>query len=163
LNYLIILILIAVVVGPIFGLMPSSKQKRQMKLRDKAMGLGFQVKICQLPQLHRAKIRKEDTVEGVAYRFPRNTKNQAGRAVVSEQQILCLRDGTDQDKPKNPSPFYRCLEEALDVLPSDIVAVELTPLWYGVYWNERGSEEDILIIKSQLEMLDKRISQFDSL
>lgn len=162
-NYLIILILIAVVVGPIFGLMPSPKQKRQMKLRDKAMALGFQVKICPLPQLHRAKIRKEDTVEGVAYRFARKAKIQKGLAVDSDRQIICLREGTDQDKPKTPGPFYRFLEEALEALPSDIVAVELTPLWYGVYWSERGSEEDISIIKSQFEILDKKISETDRL
>ena len=163
LNYLIILILIAVVVGPIFGLMPNAKQKRQMKLRDKAMALGFQVKICQLPQLHRGKIRKEDTVEGVAYRFPRATQIEKGRAVDSDQQILCMKNGTEQDKPRNPGPHYRCLEETLEALPDDIVAVELTPLWYGVYWQERGSEEDVVVIKSQLEILDKKIPQLDNL
>lgn len=161
LNYLIILILIAVVVGPIFGLMPSSKQKRQVKLRDKAMELGFHVKICQLPQLHRAQVRKEDSVEGVAYRLPRNTKNRNERAVGSDQQLLCLRDGSEQDQPKSPNPLYTCLAETLEELPSDVVAVELTPLWYGVYWQERGTEEDVAIIKSQFEILDKKISQFD--
>jgi len=162
LNYLIILILIAVVVGPIFGLMPSSKQKRQMKLRDKALELGFHVKICHLPQVHRAKVRKEDSVEGVAYRLPRNKPNRKGVSEDSGLQVLCLRDGAEQDIPKSHNAYFLCLQEALAALPSDVVALEMTALWYGIYWSEHGSVEDVLIFKNQLDLMDKKIAMLES-
>ena len=155
-NYLIILFVVAVAVGPIFWMMPSPRQKRQAALRDYALSQGFQMKVCDLPQSHRAKVRKDQRQEGIVYRLmvqPRGRKASLSHTDPANY-MLCQRENNEQTD--NCLPLLR---QALNQLPEHIVALEYNRLWFGVYWQERGTEQDIAFIKSQLLLLDDLLHQ----
>jgi hypothetical protein len=155
-NYLIILFVVAVAVGPIFWMMPSPRQKRQAALRDYALAQGFQMKVCKIPQSHRAKVREERPQEGIVYRLTVKQRGRKPRLNHSDpaNYMLCQRENVEQtDNCVAP------LREALEQLPEDVVALEYNGLWLGVYWQERGTEQDIAAIKVQLGQLDDKLYQ----
>ncbi|MFT5579724.1 MAG: hypothetical protein ACI9WS_002484 [Paraglaciecola psychrophila] len=155
-NYLIILFVVAVAVGPIFWMMPSPRQKRQAALRDYALAQGFQMKVCDLPQSHRSKVREERLEEGIVYRL---IVKQRGRKTALNHSdpssyMLCQRENNEQTEN-----CLALLRGALVQLPEDVVALEYNGLWLGVYWQERGTDEDIAAIKSRLIELDDQLYQ----
>jgi len=137
-------------------MMPSPRQKRQATLRDYAMSLGFQMKVCDLPQSHRSKVRKEQLQEGIVYRLM--VKPRGGRATLGHTDpgnyMLCQRENDEQT-----DNCLTQLRETLNLLPEHIIALEYNRLWLGVYWQERGTEQDIDLIKAQLVLLDDRLHQ----
>jgi len=137
-------------------MMPSPRQKRQAALRDYALSLGFQMKICDLPQSHRSRVRKDQQQEGIVYRLM--VKPRGRKATLSHTDpanyMLCQRENNEQTDNCLPQ-----LRQALAQLPEHIVALEYNKLWFGVYWQERGSEQDIAAIKAQLLQLDDLLNQ----
>src|SRR5690606_26891538 len=58
------------VLGPVFWLRPSPMQARQARMRAAARGLGLEVRLTELPQTRRARVRQEEMRQGAAYRLP---------------------------------------------------------------------------------------------
>ena len=152
LGYLIALVIISMVLAPVLWIMPTPKQKRQMALRQKAMAMGLQVRVCDLPQTHRAQVRGESPVQGVVYRmlwFRTINKN-------SLFEHLCLRE-PDESEYSKKTLLDSLLLSAVERLPKCVVALEYTHSGLGIYWTEQGGIAQVDIIYQQLMTLKNEI------
>ena len=148
-TYIIIIIIVSIVLGPIFWIMPSAKDKRLVNLRDMAMSAGFHIKVCDLPQVNRAKVRREPAEKGVMYRLP---FPQIDRKLRPDYELY-LRDESEVQTGRYQSQLAQLLED----LPADVVAVELSPVGSGLYWRERGGGDVIESFKQKLEQFNQAI------
>lgn len=136
-SYMIIIAVVLMVVAPIFWFMPSPEVRRQVKLRERAMHLGLQVQICDLPQTYRAKVRKEYIEKGVVYRLPwKQPKSSAGTFC----QQLVANDSNDSGLD---SGLEAILASAIAEMPADIIAVEYSTPGVAIYWREKGEVEKV--------------------
>ncbi len=139
LKYLIFLLVFAMLVAPVFWMMPSPRQKRAMRLRERAMQLGMQVSICDLPQSRRSRVRKEQPEQGVAYRLAWQQAMPTGK-----YSYLCLRveDGFETIGDSNPlinESLQGCLSEA----PPEVLALECNGSGLLLFWREHGSVDEV--------------------
>jgi hypothetical protein len=153
LSYLIILLVAAMVVGPVFWIMPSPRQKRQVKLRQRAMSLGLQVKISDLPQTHRSQVRRESPIQGVLYRRLWDTKVEK----LPELQ-LCLKTDAGYEWTGSSDTLVRSLfESVLSSADMKLLALEYSPAGVAGYWHEKGSEEAVDSIFATLDQLREQL------
>lgn len=156
--YFIIFIIIAMVVAPIFWMMPSPGQKRQILLRQRAIALGLQVKVCDLPQSHRAKVRKELPKQGVVYRLMWHQDNDSENAYT-----FCQRAQPMEERDQSPSPITVVLYEALENMIEQVVAIEYSRSGIAIYWSEQGSVELVEQIAQQLHDVKQAIIAFNNM
>lgn len=150
-SYLIIAAVVLAVIAPIFWFMPSPEIKRQMIMRDRAMQLGLQVKICDLPQTRRARVREEYVEKGIVYRLPWKKPLQPREQFCE----LLLKDG-DGENPVSPA-FSELLTASLAAMPAAVMALEYASPGVAVYWRERGGISEVEDIGRRLEQLQKEI------
>lgn len=148
-NYLIIVVVMLLVLSPVFWMMPSPKEKRQMQLRQRAMSLGFQVKICDLPQTHVAVVRQEPAEQGVVYRLLWREKKRS----ADNFHHVILRHQADEDKPKLPEATSSLLLGTLALMPEQVVALEYASSGVALYWRERGGVEQVDQLHQQITTL----------
>lgn len=144
-SYFIILLVIALMLAPIFWIMPSPRQKRQTQMRQQAMAMGFQVKIAPLPQTHRDTVRQVAPSPGVVYRLPWAN----GRPVREPFQHVLVRNDNLQ-AAVGTIELYELLTSTLQSLPEDIVAFEYASSGISIYWRERGGAERLPALHQQL-------------
>jgi hypothetical protein len=147
--YLIIILVMLLVLSPVFWMMPSPKQKRQMQLRQRAMALGFQVKICDLPQTHVAMIRKEPPEQGVVYRLLWRDKKQN----TDNFHYIILRDQGEEGQTDLPTAIASLLLELLVSMPDQVVGLEYASSGVALYWRERGGVEQVDHLYQQIMSL----------
>lgn len=138
-NYLIIVLVIGLMLSPVFWLMPSPSQKRQMLLRQYAMSLGFQIKVCDLPQTHRQSVRKEAPEQGVVYRLPWLEKFTGRNGF---QQLLIRGDDNPALSETSPE-LFQLMRDRLEQLPDCVYALEISASGVGIYWKERATVEQV--------------------
>ena len=155
-SYLIILLIVAVVVGPVMWMMPSAKQKQQIRIRDYAMRQGLQIKIADLPQSHKQMVRKESPVQGVVYRLPLTSDKP-----ITLKTISCLKkveQGYEwQGQPQQE--LQSLFEDVLAQCPESAMGLELSGAGVACYWQERGGEAAVDQIKSALEKFRAQIKE----
>lgn len=148
--YLVVVLVLALVIGPVVWLRPSPAQARQAQLRLRARGLGLEVRIAELPQTRRARVRREDAQQGAAYHLA--TYGAAALPALSHRSV---RDGDawEESGDELPAALRGVLERVRRQLPADVVAVELGAHGPAVFWRERGGEAALAQIAAQLEAL----------
>ena len=161
-SYLIIAVVVLMVLSPVFWIMPSPRQKRQMQLRQQAMSLGFMVKIADLPQQHRAKVRKEKVEQGVTYRLPWEVKRKHPEGI----EYLLMRDPGETPSGFDGSGFGQqmqvLMQDALQQLPDSVVALEYAGPGLALYWREHGDAELVNGLYQQLGELRKAVLSLES-
>ena len=155
--------LIAIVValsllGSVLWLKPSPAQRRQAELRALARQLGLDVRLAPLPQTRRARVRQQAPDPGVVYRLLRFDLK-----VPLARDYVLVRESADapwepQTDELLPTALQRVLDEVLQGLPRDSLAVELTPHGPGVYWRERGDAQTVRDLGGSLERLVQALS-----
>lgn len=148
-NYLIIALVIALMLSPIFWIMPSPRQRRQTQLRQTAMKLGFQVKLCDLPQTHRDAVRQVDPLQGVVYRLP---WVNAGTMRSSFQHLLIRAETEPLASAADPA-VTALLKSSIEQLPEYITALEFASSGLAIYWREQGGIERLESLYEQLKAL----------
>jgi len=157
-SYLIIAVVVLMVLSPIFWIMPSPKQKRQMQLRQMAMSLGFIVKIADLPQQHRARVRREKVEQGVTYRLPWEVKRRHPESV----DFLLLRDPGEHPPTLDNPALQTLMQHCLDQLPESVVALEYAKPGLALYWRERGDAEVVAGLYQRLVQLRTEVLALES-
>lgn len=136
--YLIAIVAVLMVLGSILWLKPSKAQQRQTELRLLARQLGVDVRLCNLPQCRRARVREERPEQGVVYRLPVFER----REPPLQEYLLCRDSAAAPWSVETPAPLTPKLQALVDQacteLPTDTVAIELGPQGPAVYWRERG-------------------------
>ena len=156
-TYFIIFIVFALVLSPVMWMMPSPSQKRQMKLRSQAMSLGLSVKVCDLPQLERAKVRNEPVQQGIAYLL-RWRASGAKSDVFHHLVLRAEQPGIAQGKDR----LSATLQNVLVTMPGDVMALEYTSGGVSAYWREKGTVEDVDQIHQSLLSLTGQLDRFQS-
>jgi hypothetical protein len=163
-TYLIIGIAIIFIIAPIFAILPSTKQKSQMKLRQSAMAQGVRVELTTIQD----PIPRQDkylsntgkplppVLSVAAYRKVRPKPAQWRLAprldwVVEKREVLSKSlTGNWCWSPEKPSTisdeFESLLRAQLDTLPVDVVKIEEINYFLSVYWHESSGEEGLSAI-----------------
>jgi hypothetical protein len=159
--WVIIIGIFLLAIAPIFWVLPTSAQRHQMKLRNRAMQSGLVVQLAQLldrdaPAIERvtASGRTREVKRAcVAYRLPL-------RGVYDERPLpewhidhMRLAENSSEDLPSNwrwlgerPDVTDRYVERVASVLakvPPDTVAVEARSDAVSIYWRESGDVENV--------------------
>ncbi len=151
--YVITIVAMLMIVGSVLWLKPSATDQRQTKLRLLARQLGVDVRLCNLPQSRRARVRAERPEPGVVYRLP----IFARRDPPAPDYLLCRDNATapwlSENVEELPVALRRLLEKVSAEVPADAVAIELGPQGPAVYWRERGDEQTLRQLAQSLTEL----------
>ena len=157
-QYLIILIVFAIIVGPLMWMMPSPKQRREEAVRLRAHSLGLQVKVCDLPQSHRQVVRKERPIQGVVYRLPILMNRPVTRKVSFRVQKA--QDALEWIGPESQE-LQACLESGLKRAPNDVVSIEYSAVGVACYWREKGGIAAVDEIYQLLTILRTELNELE--
>lgn len=152
-GWLIAVLVAAMVLGPVLWMKPSAAQQRQTRLRLKARQLGLDVRLCNLPQTRRQRVRREDPVQGVVYRLP-----VPDRRKVVALEYLTVREagGSPWEVEGQPAPgpgLQPVLQAVCAALPGDVIGLEVAPQGPACYWRERGDEDTVAQLAAELQRL----------
>ena len=150
-TLLIVLLAICLFVGSALWVLPSPKEKRQMRLRRQAMSKGIQVQLSQLADPK----NPMEKVHCVAYRLPLNSNRSAIPSWLLYQPDMSHRSHIQgwsfADHGIQPDErLVAKLSPLIDKLPTDTLAIERTPVSVGLYWRERGEAQDVDLIHQAL-------------
>lgn len=153
--YLVIFLAVALVIGPVLWMKPTRSQARQAQIRQLATQGGLDVRITELPQTHRAQVRRDAALQGVVYRLPVRDP----RTVVGLQHRV-VRDAEmwEAEGDQLPRPLGEVLANICVDVPADVVAIEIGPQGPGVFWRERGDAAAVAQIIAQLQKLRDAMS-----
>lgn len=152
-GFLIAALVIMLVVGPVMWLKPSQGEARQTRLRLLARQLGLQVRLCNLPQVHRAKVRREDADQGVVYSLPMPDPGKLRPVEFCLVRASASEPWEDENHETLPAKLRSALNEVAESVPDDVIALGLTPQGPAVYWRERGDEATVKALAEQLQTL----------
>lgn len=150
-KWLIITVVMISLIGSVMWVMPSPRQRYQAELRMRARKMGVQVQLSRV-DLPRAKGEVEpETISVPAYRFPRTNLERSERDRWVVWQVHRVETLENEGLPAGWSWLKGAGElsesvrlrvnELLQSLPEDVVGVESTPLYLGLFWYERGEPE----------------------
>jgi hypothetical protein len=153
----VFIIVAALLVSPVLRLLPTAREKQQMKLRQQALALGMKIQLTIIPS-PRGVIPKES--KGVVYRLPRASDAQALFQKHTTYQIGRIDGSPQQWHWYNPvlEPAKDTAEKiiaAISKLPEDVCVIESNPLETAAYWTENGTIEDVRTIYEQLSALQQ--------
>lgn len=148
--FVLILLAVALVIGPVLWMKPSQGQARQARIRLKARALGLDVRLTELPQTHRAAVRREDVRQGVVYR---SVVYDPRTVIALNHRLIRDADQWEAEGDKLPPALQGVLDQVSANLPASVVAIELGPQGPGVYWREVGDEPEVEQIAAQLKTL----------
>lgn len=147
--------IIAMVVGPIMMLQPSSAQRAEEILRARARELGFRVRIISLPR----QATDTDTPSATPmYCLPHAQPDPNAREWLllrtSYSHVAHFMEnwqwyGTSQATAAE----QQLLQQLLSRFPASVSAVGAGPQGYCCYWSERGGIETLEQLKSVLQTL----------
>lgn len=158
-TYIIIILVVALVLAPVFWIMPSPRQKRLMAFRQAALELGLSVQVTDLPQTHRAKVRQEAPQHGVLYRLPWKHPQLKSQRFTS----LVLREAPVESGQNNqPGRVAKLLTEHLADYPEQFCAIEFSNIGLAVYWKELGPVEYVETLHRSLTDLCAELAEIDN-
>ena len=173
-TWIIIIGVLLLAIGPIFWVLPTATQRREMKLRNRAMQSGLVVQLFQLPDPDAPAIERV-TPSGrmrevkracIAYRLPL-------RGIHSEHPLpgwridrMRLAENSSEDLPSNwkwfgerpaaPSDYFDRVIDVLAKVPADTLAVEAAGGdAVSIYWRERGDVENVDRVAELLRDLEE--------
>jgi len=166
-KWLIIVFVVMSLIGSVMWVMPTPRQRFQAQLRLRARKLGFQVQLVKL-QLPRQRGEVEaETLDIPAYRMLRSNLSREERDGWRNWQMF--RGETLANTGLAPGWSWirgeRTLSETalsqvnrlLEQLPSDVVALESSPVHVTAFWQE-GEDADLERIAELLKsMIDARV------
>ncbi len=175
-TWLLIGLLVLAAIGPIFWVLPSPGERRQMRLRNRAMAAGVQVRLRTYPDpgapatervTAGGRVRKPRR-QVMTYRMPVILPPRA-RRMAPVWCWLRHRDaeaagevpaGWTADPPsaQGDATYWQQVRELVASLPATVVAVEAGPEDVALAWLEHGEEDAADAIVATLEQL-RRIHQ----
>ncbi|MGJ8685970.1 MAG: hypothetical protein ACSHWQ_00715 [Spongiibacteraceae bacterium] len=155
-GWFIALAVMGFMLAPVLWMIPSPRQVRQEKIRQRARQLGLQVKITPMPQQHRAKVRGEDPVQGVCYTRPIHGRRNS----PAWTQWLCEIEEREPSSPQPPLELANFIQAERAVLPADATLIERNQLGLCLYWFERNAELETI---ESLAAVLNRIVEFGNM
>ena len=157
LAYLFIAIILLAIVLPIFSVLPSGRQRKQMNMRQAARAAGVSVELTTIddPNPEQDKYISQTgrvipaRLKVVGYRIQRPRQNDWRQLSEIQWSLKRNLDGSwlwSSSGGHLSRELKNFLEEAKEALPEDVEQVEESSYSIVVYWHERtpGSEANVL-------------------
>jgi len=160
--YLIIILAMAMVIGPIFLVRPTPKERRIAQFRSLAMEAGVKVEPIPLASNEYYRRVSERNLHVADYQWVRyrriSKEGDAGPSIKGqwtqrkdrEGQLLWEPDPVTLKEPETIKAYVDIWRENQDVR---FLALEFGPRTVSVIWTEEGSAEDVKKLISMLEVL----------
>ena len=156
--YVIIGLVLLVVIMPLIAVLPSARQKEQMKMRDAARAGGVSVELTSIddPNPNQDKYITQTgraiqpVLQVVAYKLQRKPAGDWRRLPAIHWCLKKTSDGgwqwSHEQNPAMSDALYEWLRRAVEDLPEDVEQVEESNDNLAVYWHERnpGSEAEVI-------------------
>jgi len=145
-QVVIIVIVIAMMVGPICMMRPSGRDAREAKQRDKARELGLSVYLSKLPSESSIQHAKTYAIYSLAWpeKKLKNNDNVLKWTLEQKKYEHAIHFHGRWDwfgDRKAPEENYASLRDFLNDMPLGVAALASTQSGLGVYWDESLSEE----------------------
>jgi len=165
-TWLIILLILVVVIGPVMYLVPTAQDKRLTGLRAAARGLGLNVKVTTVPKLDPASHERvtaggkqqDPRIQCAAYFLPLGQNLSASGNLMllklPEQPTVLVNEVTPgwaltADSDQAFWQRYNAggngvaqLSSVVPQLPEDVLAVAVDSRSVACYWREKAAAED---------------------
>ncbi|MBN8431763.1 hypothetical protein JF535_12965 [Microbulbifer salipaludis] len=151
LPIVIIIFAIALVIGPVVWLKPSSRDRKLAELRQRAAASGLKVQMQPLP-------KSQDTGNAAVYsaqwRNPRRLQTGWGLELqrmpheMNFDGVWDWRNGREAPEVAKPP-----LKEFLEMLPADATAVYANDSGLGVQWRERSGNGGLAALQKALDTM----------
>ncbi len=151
----IIILAVAMVVGPVLMMRPTPAQKNQERLRAAAFAKGIRVAVRNLPQ-QASEIEKSASVP-VYFFVPHNHKLNDDWFLLRtsySHDIHFLHWWEWRGDMRASDPELAVLKQYLPALPESVRALSVGGQGVCIYWQERGGEKVLHQIIELLEALN---------
>lgn len=160
--YVIIALAILFILGPVLMLRPSARERREARIRQRAMGESVLISPISLirDKKFNALLQRNPHIDD--FRWMRYqmvaTEKQTGPSVKGEWLQRKTRDGqlvwepTDV-KQKAPVEVQQLIEQWQQQQAEDFLALELGPRSVSIVWNERGDLPEVEALLEHLKRL----------
>ena len=170
-TWLLIIFILALIIGPILVLIPSTRQKEQIAFRNEAKSRGISVELCTIEDpnpdpdsyLSATGKRLDPVIKCIAYRISRKRPLHWRRVARISWKLVQTQDARLADLPAGwkwhePSNelaevLRQALARELNRLPDDVIAVDESNYFVSVYWREKGGSDALEGVCSFLEQL----------
>jgi|SRR5690606_9678520 hypothetical protein len=160
---LLLIGVIAMVIGPIMMLQPTSLQRRQEQLRSRAIELGLRVKVTSLPR-QATDLEAPEAIPMYYFSPPQEREERDGQKQggtwllfrgAYEHETNFIGHWMWHGTGRAGSVEQAKLRYLLPQLPASVLAVGKSPEGVSVYWTEAGGVPT-------LEQLAQRLKEFAS-
>jgi type II secretory pathway pseudopilin PulG len=134
----IIVVTIAMVVGPVAMLQPSKRDRRLTELRQAAAQKGIRVRLASLQLASGKQNLAVYSVSLPTSDTPYHEWLLIHQSFVHEMHFSGQWDWDNAQSPA-PSHMHAGLQQYIQQLDQHIVGIEVTQHSVGVYWSERGA------------------------
>lgn len=159
----IIVVVVMSLLGSFMWMMPTQREKFQAQLRLKAKKEGFMVQLVRLTA-PRAEGEMDGNVRNTpAYRLPRSNLDKREVNGMVPWQVFRVKAIANEGLPEGWSwklgeralsdSQLAVLNDVISMLPSDVVALESTPVNVSAFWNETTGDEQLGVLKAALQKL----------
>ncbi len=167
-----IVAILGIVIGPIMWVVPSNRDKRIAKLRNYAAEQGARVRLVAKRSLPGIAEDKDSSPNLVRYsinwtldKSEDDERNKSNLTSKPENSPWRLQAGRIEHESHfsgawqwakdlvADQKWHSALRANLDRLPSDVIAIENTPYDLAIYWQEKGSAEEVDQVVSFLKTL----------
>jgi hypothetical protein len=150
----IIVMAITLIVGSMLWVLPSPKERRQMRLRQLAMDKGLRVQLTRIKDMG----SPGKMLDCVAYRLSEGahkSDRQNWKLFRTTEEWRMDINGWSFGKTlkKENFPDIEAIKDCVTQLPEDCVVVESTKYAVSIYWNEQGDENTLVDIEEVLKKL----------
>lgn len=156
---LIIILAVALVVGPVMWLSPSPRDTRLSRIRTRATALGMQVSWVSREALWGRPALPDGVEELVFYRLPWARQEQAatcdhwGLVKQNYRHERFIADYWLWQPGLAPPSNWPVLSDYLRALPAGMVACEARPQGVALGWRELGDLDQVEAVHGQLQRL----------
>jgi hypothetical protein len=158
--YILIIVVLALMMGPIVMLKPKPEQRRKEKLRTLARSLGLRFSLRNLP-----KLKTDLEAPGVypVYYLPPSEKLAASSEWVLmrtnyEHESNFYREWDWQAQPRATAKVQQTLREFLPRAPDSVMAISAGSQGVCVFWREQGDETELHLICDLLRALEQQLA-----
>lgn len=156
-SWIVVLVALSLM-GSVFWVMPSTRDRLRMRLRQRAMAVGLKVRMPD-QSLKERLIRYEDLILGSMMYECLNFSHQA----VKFSGGLYVLKGQDDSWAFVEESIPLGIDKdmvlsAVESLPNSCGLLALTSNSAFVFWDERGDEKDVDVIQSVLDKVNMSMS-----
>ncbi|SDK23273.1 hypothetical protein [Microbulbifer yueqingensis] len=149
LPLLIILLAVALVIGPVMWLKPSGRDRRLASLRQRAAAAGMIVQMSALPES-----RGEGTAAVYIARWEDPRRLLTGWVLELQRMAHDMHFSGRWDWRNDrsaPEKAWQLLREMLAALPDDALGIHATQAGLGVQWREQTGDRGMDMLVTALE------------